>query len=105
MNANGVDSGARCHQYERRLELNEEDLPYCPFPRQQLKADADGLWRVVVTNIDSDFRFLPVLKGDISRLAEIEDFILRYEWLGSMPLRAPHYFTARTTTAHGDMLV
>ena len=93
--------GARCHQYERRLELNEEDLPTCPFPRQQLKADAEGLWRVVVTNIESEFRFVPVPRDDISRLAEIEDFILRYEWLGSLPHRPTHYFTARTTATHG----
>jgi len=45
MSAYGADGGPRCHQYERRLELNQEDLPHCPFPRQQLKADAEGLWR------------------------------------------------------------
>ena len=105
MNANGVTGGGRCHQYERRLELNEEDLPTCPFPRQQRKADAEGLWRVVVTRIESDFRFVPVPRDDISRLAEIEDFILRYEWLGSLPHRPTHYFTARTTATHGDMVV
>ena len=85
MSAYGTGGESRCHQYERRLELNEDDLPHCPFPRQQLKADSEGLWRVVVTNIESEFRFVPVPKDEIAGLAEIEDFILRYEWVDAAP--------------------
>jgi hypothetical protein len=103
--AYAIPGESRCHQYERRLELNKEDLPHCPFPRQQLKADAEGLWRVVVTDIESEFRFAQVAKSEIGRVAEIEDFIVRYEWLGSMPHRPTYYFTARTTAERGDVLV
>src|SRR6266849_960855 len=85
MSAYGTGGESRCHQYERRLELNEDDLPHCPFPRQQLKADSEGLWRVVGTNIESEFRFVPVPKDEIAGLAEIEDFILRYEWVDAAP--------------------
>ena len=105
LSAKGADSARRCHQYERRRALNQEDLPHCPFPRQQWKADSQGLRRVVVTNLEAEFRFVPVTKREVGRVAEIEDFIVRYEWLGSMPHRPTHYFTARTAAAHGDKLV
>jgi hypothetical protein len=106
-NADETARNSQGTQYKRRKELNREDLRTCPFPRQQLKANAEGLWQVVVPNIseESGFRFVPVPKEDSAQIAEIEDFIIRVEWLASMPQKATHYFAARTRPEKGDVLV
>ena len=73
-----------CWQYEIKLQNLEEDLKEIGLSKsaaQQLRT--------------SDFEFAYVDKTDKETCAEIKQFIERHEWLGKIPNRPTHRFTAR----------
>lgn len=70
-----------CWQYEMRLRALEEDIASLNIN----KSEIDNL-RV------SDFDFAI---SDRSDFEEIKEFIIKYEWLGTLPPYPTHYFTAR----------
>jgi hypothetical protein len=73
-----------CWQYEIRLKNRIQDL-----------LDAN-LTEEDVQNIKiQDIEFAYVDKSDKIKCTEIVNFIKKHEWLGNMPLRPTHRFTAR----------
>lgn len=73
-----------CWQYEIRLQNREQDL------------SESGLTEAEVAGLrceDFDFEYVP--KDDKPQCQEIKRFIERHEWLGNIPLRPTHRFTAR----------
>lgn len=73
-----------CWQYQIRLENLEDDLRSAKLTEEEMKQ-----LRI------SDFSFEYVPKGASRKCGEIKYFIERHEWLGKMPARPTHRFTAR----------
>ena len=73
-----------CWQFEMRQKNLEEDLAEVGLTYE----DSQHL-RI------EDFEFSNVLKDDTTTKAEITSFIEKHEWLGKMPQRPSHWFTAR----------
>ncbi len=72
-----------CFQYDIRLKNFQSDL------------ESAGLTKAEVQNLkvsDFEFRFVP--KDEVDTCQKIKDFIIRHEWLGSMPHRPTHRFIA-----------
>ena len=70
-----------CWQYDIRLKTLESDL-------DELNMTQKDISKLRV----SDFKFALSDKSDFK---EIKDFIIKYEWLGSISSYPTHYFTAR----------
>lgn len=74
-----------CWQYDIRLKNLVEDCQKIPFSPSEVES----------LTID-DFYFSYVDKEDKKQCAEIKQFIQDHEWLGNIPNRPTHRFTART---------
>ena len=73
-----------CWQYEIRLQNLEDDLKAIGLSKSEMEK----------LSID-DFLFSYVDKEDKKQCEEIKDFIKKHEWLGNIPNRPTHRFTAR----------
>ena len=73
-----------CWQYEIRLQNLEDDLKAIGLSKDEMEK----------LSID-DFLFSYVDKEDKKQCEEIKDFIKKHEWLGNIPNRPTHRFTAR----------
>lgn len=65
-----------CHQFKKKLEWYQEDLKNLPFEPHNLKASLFSLSKEELTE-------------------EIKNFIIKYEWLGSVGFNVKWCFTAR----------
>lgn len=79
----GVDEDV-CWQYKIRIQNLEEDLKIAQITKEEMEKLRAR-----------DFEFTYVEATDKEQCTEIKNFILRHEWLKSMPLRPSHRFTAR----------
>ena len=73
-----------CWQYEIRLQNLEDDLKAIGLSKDEMEK----------LSVD-DFLFSYVDKEDKEQCEEIKDFIKKHEWLGNIPNRPTHRFTAR----------
>ena len=73
-----------CWQYEIRLQNLEDDLKAIGLSKNEMEK----------LSVD-DFQFSYVDKEDKKQCEEIKDFIKKHEWLGNIPNRPTHRFTAR----------
>ncbi len=73
-----------CWQHEMRLQNLDEDL-------EAIGLTAEEAATITVDNLDFEY----VSPGDKKKCSEIVKFIERHEWLGRMPHRPTHRFTAR----------
>jgi len=73
-----------CWQYEVRLRNSEQDLA---------GLGKDLAWEESLRT--TDFEFSYVDKADKDQCREIKEFIIRHEFLGCLPNRPTHRFTAR----------
>ena len=73
-----------CWQYEIRLQNLEDDLKVIGLSKKEMEK----------LSVD-DFQFSYVDKEDKEQCEEIKDFIKKHEWLGNIPNRPTHRFTAR----------
>ena len=73
-----------CWQYEIRLQNLEDDLKAIGLSKNEMEK----------LSID-DFHFSYVDKEDKKECEEIKKFIQKHEWLGNIPNRPTHRFTAR----------
>lgn len=74
---------SHCYQYDIRLKNLETDLKEAGLNQEQAK-------ELKVT--DFEFAFVP--KDEKAQCRKITEFIERHEWLGKMPHRPTHRFTA-----------
>ena len=84
-------SKPHCWQYDIRLQNAKSDLHELALSPEEVSLLST-----------KDFSFSPVDKGDKSQCDEIRDFIERHEWLGKLPARPTHRFTARLSST-GDL--
>ena len=77
-------SEEHCWQHDIGLKNLEEDLFSCGLNKKDLEH---------IKVVDFDFEY--VFPEDKQKCAEIKSFIERHEWLGKMPNRPTHRFTAR----------
>ena len=75
---------SHCWQYEMRVRNLEEDMATA-------KLDQDVVEGLRI----SDFTFEYVDKTEKEKCEEVKQFIVRHEWLGKLPNRPTHRFTAR----------
>lgn len=75
---------SHCWQYEIRLKNLEDDLQRAKLTKEEAE---------LLTIRDFTFDYVP--KDDKEKCNEIKEFITRHEWLGKMPSRPTHRFTAR----------
>jgi len=80
---NGAYDQAHCWQYDIRTKNLEQDLNAAGLSHENVKS-----LRVA----DFEFQFIP--KDNRAKCNEIVSFIERHEWLGKMPTRPTHRFTA-----------
>ncbi len=80
-----------CWQYDMRLKNEDEDLRELGLT----KAEASQL-------VLNDFEFSYVPSDDKEQCREIKQFIEKHEWLGNIPNRPTHRFTARLK-GYGDL--
>jgi len=73
-----------CWQYEVRLRNTEQDLSVL---------GKDLAWAESLRTSDFDFDYVD--KSDREQCDEVRDFIVRHEFLGCLPNRPTHRFTAR----------
>mgnify|MGYP003111035832 CR=1 FL=1 len=73
-----------CWQYEIRLQNLEDDLKAIGLSKDEMEKLSIG-----------DFCFSYVGKEDKKQCEEIKHFIKKHEWLGNIPNRPTHRFTAR----------
>ena len=73
-----------CWQYEVRLRNTEQDLS---------ELGKDLAWAESLRTSDFDFDYVD--KSDRDQCDEVRDFIIRHEFLGCLPNRPTHRFTAR----------
>lgn len=84
-NKYAIDNDAgKCWQRVLKEKLLLDDLSQYTFLK-----DSIGTIKI------EDFDFSFVDSSDQVKCQEIKDFIIRYEWLGNMPLRPTHRFEAR----------
>lgn len=85
-----------CWQHHLRVKNLDEDLANSSLPPEYLKM-------LACSSVDEELlTFGVVSKDDKVQCREIATFIERYEWLGKLPNRPTHRFTARTVL--GDVL-
>ena len=77
-----------CWQYEVRLRNTEQDLS---------ELGKDLAWAESLRTSDFDFDYVD--KSDREQCDEVRDFIIRHEFLGCLPNRPTHRFTARLKDA------
>ena len=86
-----------CWQYEVRLRNLKEDL-------QEIGKDEE--WAESLRTTDFDFGYVD--SSDRKQCDEVRDFIIRHEFLGCLPNRPTHRFTARlkeTGELAGDVVM